>query len=159
MEVIVSARLRSRLAPEDLKSVVLAFRWWKSDPANENRSPVFGKDSANLAPAVNGEKFVLRHCHLIPLCNKIALAQWEKNFARKRRKTSDRVLFYAQDPIFDKPNGENLDLQRKFYLIDIADDPGAHELMRMSDAMGKRIMSKIADEAELFLYGAPALAK
>jgi hypothetical protein len=41
------------------------FKLWKSK--DEHSSSLFGKDSAYIAPTVNGEKYILRHVHLVPV--------------------------------------------------------------------------------------------
>jgi hypothetical protein len=120
--------------------LINAFSWWKEDSSREYLSPFFGKDSALITPTVGGNAYVLRHCHLVPLHSQEALRRWSIEHRRKSRKTSDRVLIYAQHA-------------DKYLLIDVVDDPGAHEIMRMSDKRGKSLMQKFAEEANAFLNG------
>ena len=49
----------------DIKLFCEEFKLWKSK--DEHSSCLFGKDSAYIAPTVNGEKYILRHVHLIPV--------------------------------------------------------------------------------------------
>ena len=145
-EVFIGEELKQRLSGRAAGDLVLAFEWWKSAADLEYESPVFGKDSTLFEPQINGKKYVIGHCHMIPLCDLAALAKWRRDFRLRTRKTSDRVLFYVQDG-------------SRYYLIDIADDPGAHDLMRMTDQQGKSFMGRIAAEAARFLDGLIELAK
>lgn len=118
----------------------MAFKWWKADVSREFESPFFGKDAALIAPKVGGREYALRHCHLIPMCDIAEKTKWIQAFKRRSRKTSDRILIYAQQ-------GED------FYLINVIDDPGAHQIMRMQDMQGRSFMLECAKEADAFLNG------
>lgn len=142
--IFVSDELKSALPAAELADLADEFRWWKADPAREYDSPWFGKDSKLLRPTVDGVAYVISHCHLIPKNSTEDRVRWQREFRRRSRKTSDRVLFYIEDA-------------GKFFLVDIVDDPGAHEIMRMTDRNGKAFMQKCADQAKTFLSGALAL--
>lgn len=147
MQVFVSPRFENYLSENARDALISAFKFVKSSPNNEYKSALIGKDSAFIEPQVNGAKYALRHCHLIPLADKEALIKWTKDHRRSRRKTSNRVLIYVQRA-------------DDFYLIDVVDDPpGAHEIMKMVDFAGKSFMLKCAQEADAFFYRAitPAL--
>lgn len=143
--VFVSVQLQAALSADELTDLVDEFRWWKCDLQREYESPVFGKDSKLVNPLVNGAQYVISHCHLMPKHDHEARKRWAREFRRRARKTSDRVLFYVRD-------GNN------FYLVDIVDDPGAHEIMRMNDSKGRSFMLKCAEEARTFLDGRLAIA-
>lgn len=142
--VYVSGSLRSVLSTSEVSDLIAAFAWWKTAESRLYDSPVFGKDSKTLKPTVHGQAYVMSHCHLAPKNSSEDKARWLRDFRRRARKTSDRVLFYVQDGA-------------RFFLIDIVDDPGAHEIMRMTDKQGKTFMLKCAEQAEAFLDGRLAL--
>ncbi|MFC3816593.1 type II toxin-antitoxin system YafO family toxin [Lysobacter sp. GCM10012299] len=124
----------------DVQILVDEFSWWKEDEAREYLSPWFGKDSAYTAPRVNGEQWVLRHCHLPP-SHTAALARWQKILSRKGRKTSDRVLVYVK-----RPDGD-------FLLIFVLDEPGAHQIAKMENLADRQLMQAMSAAAEEFLAG------
>lgn len=139
--IYVSNELKAALSAVELADLIGEFRWWKTDAAaREYESPVFGKDSKLLRPTVDGAAYVISHCHLIPKNSTSDYLRWQRDFRRRARKTSDRVLFYIEDA-------------GKFFLVDIVDDPGAHEIMRMTDATGRAFMNKCAQQAKVFLDG------
>ena len=138
MNLIFSDSLKNQLSDNTKNIIKEEFLWWKSDKRNEFISEIFGKDSALITPKINGKPYVLRHCHLPPLNDKKALAKWKQCHRLGSRKVSDRVLIYAEN---------NSD----YYLIDILDDPGAHEIMKMKDVKGRSFMLKCAEEADIFL--------
>lgn len=140
MRVFVSDALRNYFSAQSSQDLIEAFKWWKEDVGREFKSPFFGKDSGLIRPKVDGRDYALRHCHLIPLNDERALSRWKADFRRESRKTSDRVLIYAQD-------------DEDYYLIDVVDDPGAHQIMRMVDSQGYSFMARCAREASSFLSG------
>lgn len=140
MRVYVSKAFKQYASQAVQESLVSAFKWWKYSESREYESIFFGKDAALVKPKIDGRDYVLRHCHLIPLNDGNQLKVWYRNHRWKARKTSDRVLIYVQA-------GEN------FYLIDIVDDPGGHEIMRMTTKDGKSFMGQCAQEAHAFLNG------
>ena len=140
MVVFVSDAFQAYSSAQVRDGLVEAFKWWKASPAREFQSPFFGKDSALVKPKVGGREYALRHCHLAPIADAVARARWASAHRFGSRKVSDRVLIYAQD-------GES------YYLIDVVDDPGAHEIMRMTDRKGRSFMLKCAEDARAFLDG------
>ncbi|WP_032136669.1 hypothetical protein [Kingella negevensis] len=62
IQVDITKRLNSSLPnPERF---LQRFKEWKKA---ESESFLFGKDGAYISPKVNGESYVLRHVHLVPL--------------------------------------------------------------------------------------------
>lgn len=141
MRVYVSKAFRRYASKEVQEALVVAFKWWKSSESREFESELFGKDSAFIKPKIDGKDYVLRHCHLIPLNDSKKLKIWYRDHRFRSRKVSDRILIYVQ-------SGDC------FYLIDIVDDPGGHEIMRMTTKDGKSFMGQCAQEAHAFLNGA-----
>lgn len=147
MRVFVSQDFENYSSPEARVAIVSAFKWWKAEDKREFASPFFGKDSALIKPKVGGREYCLRHCHLAPLNDEAAKQKWARAHRHGSRKTSDRVLIYVQ-------SGND------FFIIDIVDDPGAHEAMRMTDKQGRSFMHTCALQADAFLRGElkPAVA-
>lgn len=114
------------------------FKLWK-DARDELDSAMFGRDGGYVAPTVQGEKYRLRHVHLVPLLDRGAHDRWYRNYAAGRSRTSDRVLVYVR-----AANGDYL-------LISILDEPEAHEIARMQTTLDKGIMRGFATVAEEFL--------
>lgn len=140
MKVFVSGAFYASSSDIVRRDLVKAFTWWKQDPSREFESPFFGKDSALIRPSVGGCTYMLRHCHVVPLHNAAEKRRWAIEHKRRSRKTSDRVLIYVEH-------------RDQYLLIDVIDDPGAHEIMRMVDQQGKSFMQKCAEEAHAFIYG------
>lgn len=140
MRVFVSAQFLAYSSPKVRDDLINAFKWWKATPDREYLSPFFGRDLGTIAPKVNGKDYLLRHCHLIPLNDPPKLRQWEKSLRWKSEKKSDRILLYVQ-------RGDD------FFLIDVVDDPGAHQVMKMVDSKGRSFMHKCAADAGLFFDG------
>ncbi|MDK4696635.1 type II toxin-antitoxin system YafO family toxin [Kingella negevensis] len=112
------------------------FKEWKKA---ESESFLFGKDGAYISPKVNGESYVLRHVHLVPLLDVEQLAKWQQNWQRGSRRTSNRALVYAQD-------------NHRFLLIDILPEPVAHEIAQMKNEQAKKMMLLFAQIAESYIY-------
>lgn len=106
----------------------------------EYESPLFGKDSGYFKPAINGEKYILRHVHLPPLVDKQQKKKWLSAFKTRGRKTSNRVLVYVKN---DKDN---------YLLINIFSEPDAHEIAEMKSKENMDIMNFLAKVAEEFIY-------
>lgn len=145
MRVFLSESFCAYSSKQAQDALIFSFKWWKDSPEREFQSPFFGKDGGLIRPKVGGREYALRHCHLVPLADPVAKARWAKAHKYGSRKTSDRVLIYAQ-------SGDD------YYLIDVVDDPGAHEIMRMLDKQGRSFMQKCAEEADAFLSGQLALS-
>ncbi|MEI6746739.1 MAG: type II toxin-antitoxin system YafO family toxin [Methylococcaceae bacterium] len=120
------------------------FIKWKN--AGEYSSYYFGKDSAYVAPTVDGEKYKLRHVHLVPLIDQKQLAVWNKKWQFGGRKTSDRVLIYVED------NRNN------FLLIFILSEPDAHKIAQMKELKHEQLMKRFASVSEQFMFDGTILA-
>lgn len=140
MRVHLSNDFKTYASDAARADLIEAFRWWKASSSREFDSPFFGKDCAFVTPTVNGKKYTLWHCHLIPLNNLNALAKWRKDFRWRSRKTSDRYLIYVRQ-------GDD------YFLIAVLDDPGAHYITSGLGAQGHSFMAKCVWEAEAFLNG------
>ena len=128
----------------DMELFCNEFKRWKS--ADEYSSYWFGKDSAYIAPPVNGERYRLRHVHLVPLADKVQLAKWNQAWKRRTRKTSDRVLIYVGNHRGD------------FLLIFILPEPDAHAVATMKTTKAKEIMLGVAAVAEAFIVDNAVIA-
>jgi mRNA interferase YafO len=114
------------------------FKLWKSK--DEHSSSLFGKDSAYIAPTVNGEKYILRHVHLVPVIEQQQIDSWYQKLRFRSRKTSNRALVYVDD------NKGNI------LLIYILPEPDAHEIAKMKTQKDKEIMNGFAAIAEAFIF-------
>jgi len=146
MVVRITAALKNALEADKLESnlFIETFKEWKS--GDEYGSYHFGKDGAYVTPLVNGDKYVLRHVHLVPVVNQKQLILWKKRWKIKGRKTSDRVLIYAQDK------------QRNFLLIFILSEPDAHAVAEMKTQQHREIMEGFACVADAFVYRGEVIA-
>ena len=116
------------------------FDLWKSHGANgEYSSYLFGKDGAYGAPEVNGVTNTLRHVHLVPLKDVVALPKWNNDWKRRTRKRSDRHLVYVSDPYYGH------------LLLWILDEPGSHEIALMRSAEDRTLMLQFAAVADIFI--------
>jgi mRNA interferase YafO len=140
MVVKTTAKLKSVLDNEKLDSQLLCklFKQWKQ-AKDEHGSYHFGKDSAYVTPLINGDKYILRHVHLVPILDQNQLSLWQKIWRFKGRKTSDRVLIYVKDK------------KGNFLLIYILSEPDAHEVARMKTQQHREIMEGFAAVAEAFI--------
>lgn len=142
MAVYATKQLRLQFSeyPDDFDELIAAFGEWKArGAAGEHSSYLFGKDSAYIAPKVDGVAYLLRHVHLVPIAQADKLAKWTRAWKNKGRKTSDRVLVYASDTA-----GSAL-------LIYILPEPDAHEIARMLTNQDKNLMQSFAEIAAAFL--------
>lgn len=121
------------------------FDHWKSI-GDEYSSYLFGKDGAYSRPVVNGQPNTLRHVHLVPLADPVALQRWDKAFQRGSRKTSDRALVYVSDSYYG-----NL-------LLFILDEPTAHEVSLMKTTEHRQLMHQFAAVADKFIHAGEVLA-
>lgn len=138
MKVSITRVLSTILQADNLNDQVLIekFEEWKC--GDEYGSYLFGKDSAYSCPKING-KLHLRHVHLPPLIDAIQLERWNKQWKRRGRKTSDRVLIYVQDQ------------QDNYLLIFILPEPQAHAVAKMKTSEDKTLMENFATVAAEFL--------
>jgi hypothetical protein len=100
---------------------------------NPNDSYEFGKD---VGPSPG--KF-LWHVHMVPVSCPNALKQWDQDYERYTRCTSDRYLLYAK-------NTPNLSI----LLIDHILDPGAHSLWTPEYRLQLSKMEAIAEDFHFF---------
>lgn len=130
----------------NLELFVEQFKSWKeSGVAGEDNNYLFGKDSAYATPLVDGQKYQLMHVHLVPLINVENKNQWNKNWERKSRRTSDRVLVYAKD-------------KDSYLLIAILPEPTAHQVAQMGNKADKDIMTSFAEIAAQFMFNGEIIA-
>lgn len=111
MKVKVSSELSSRLAaigPTAEQTLIKDFTAWKSGK-DEFGHYFFSRDKVEKG---------LRHVHIVPKNNSVDLATWNRLWKARRPhlRRSDRYLLYAHD----NTHG--------YLLIQIIDDPGAHNL-------------------------------
>lgn len=115
------------------------FEAWKAGgAAAEYDSPVFGKDGAYADPAVNGQRYKLRHVHLPPMGDPEGLKKWNAAWRRRGRKVSDRALVYCEDGA-------------DYLLIFILPEPDAHEIARMATPEDRHSMEAFARIAAAFI--------
>lgn len=146
MVVKITTALKNALEADKLDSNLFcdAFKEWKS--GDEYGSFHFGKDGAYVTPLVNGDRGILRHVHLVPIVDQKQLVLWKKRWKFRGRKTSDRVLIYAQD------------YRGNFLLIFILSEPDAHAIAGMKTKNHKEIMEGFAVVAEAFIYNGQVIA-
>ncbi|MFI3123245.1 MAG: type II toxin-antitoxin system YafO family toxin [Methylococcales bacterium] len=138
MTVKITNALESVLGKNDADLLCSEFLNWKA--TGEYDHHYFGKDSAYIAPPVNGEKYALRHVHLVPVLDVKQIARWWRDFARRGRKTSDRVLIYAKDA------------KENYLLIYILTEPDAHKIATMKNQTDKELMESFAKVAGEFMF-------
>ena len=123
------------------------FDAWKSQGgAGEYESFLFGKDGAYTRPKVDGDPYLLRHVHLVPIKDVQKLSLWKRLWRLRSRKTSDRVLVYASDA-----RGDHL-------LIFILEEPTAHAVALMKSEEDKHLMERFAAIAAAFLHDGTVIA-
>jgi hypothetical protein len=125
---------------------VKRFREWKA--GDEFGSYLFGKDGGYSNPTLDFPDLFLMHVHLVPLYDLDKLAIWEKTFKRKGRKTSNRVLIYAQR----SPAAEYLLIA----ILEEADD--AHTIAEMKTSENRNIMLAFAAIANRYIEFGEILA-
>jgi hypothetical protein len=148
MRVRITEALRTALANigQNSAQLVRDFGDWKSlGPAGEYSSEIFGKDGAYRAPSVGGVVYKLRHVHLIPLLDRPKRRRWLEKFRVRGRKTSNRVLVYAEDG------------RGNYLLIFILNEPSAHDIAEMRTARDRETMKGFAAVAEAFLHDGTVL--
>lgn len=137
MTVSITNALKLALDNEDAANLLCTeFLKWKGMGEYEHYH--FGKDSFYVTPLVNNEKYILRHVHLIPQTDERQLLKWAKAFKNRGRKTSDRVLIYAQSA-------------DKYLLIYILSEPDAHKIATMKNQVDKELMESFAKVADAFI--------
>ncbi len=116
----------------DAQHFIGLFLQWKQD--GEDESYFFGKDALNL------QSSLVRHVHMVPLSTPDALAAWDTNWQRHRKRVSDRFLFYVDGGIHG------------YLLLYIVNDPGAHEFLSKKDAANQLVRSAIEAMADEFYH-------
>ncbi|MDK4681094.1 type II toxin-antitoxin system YafO family toxin [Kingella negevensis] len=99
----------------------------------------FSKDGAYIMLKVNGESYILRHVHLVPVINLQDKMRWDRAWQMGRKRTSDRALIYVAD-------GDS------HLLIAILDEPTAHQIAKMEMPTDRAIMEQFAQIADKFVY-------
>lgn len=140
MTVNITKALRTALQADNLDEKILlkSFQRWKNS-RDEYGSYLFGKEGAYMIPKIDGKSYRLRHVHLPPLSIPGQLEVWNKQWQRRGRKTSDRVLVYVE-------NGRG-----DYLLIFILPEPMAHEIAKMQTPAHRQIMESFASVAAKFL--------
>jgi mRNA interferase YafO len=144
-----TAALETQLQSIGLDPVIFSssFDSWKAlGEAGEYQDSRFGKDGAYVSPEVGGERYKLRHVHLPPLADPLALRIWMARWKRRARKSSNRVLVYVSDPVHGH------------LLIYILTEPDAHEIALMKTAKHRQIMLNFAAIAERFIQDGTIIA-
>lgn len=116
------------------------FADWKAlGPAGEDNVYVFGKDSEYARPTVNNKR-VLRHVHLVPIQDAVALQKWNFGWNNYKRRVSDIALVYVDGGMYG------------FLLITILAEPDAHDISKMATPEHRELMINFADTAEQFIF-------
>jgi hypothetical protein len=146
MDVKMTKVLEEFLESDGLDSqlFIQMFKRWRS--SGEFSSFHFGKDAAYFTPTVNGDKYILRHVHLVPQLDKSQQEKWLRVWKVRGRKTSDRVLIYVKDK------------KGNFLLIFILTEPNAHEVARMETKINEQTMKGFAAIAEAFIDDGSVIA-
>jgi mRNA interferase YafO len=147
MVVKITTALKSALDSDKLDSQLFCnlFKQWKLSK-DEHGCYHFGKDSAYVTPLINGDKYILRHVHLVPVIDKDQLSLWKRRWSFRRRKTSNRVLIYVDDK------------KGNYLLIYILSEPDAHEAALMKTQQHRELMDGFAAVAEAFIEDGSILA-
>ena len=117
------------------------FRDWKvAGKAGEDDFYEFGKDAPYETPQVNGRKNILMHVHLVPLIEIRKKREWDENWGRYSRRTSNKALVYVG-------NG-----RAQFLLIAILPEPMAHKICKMATPEDHDLMHSFAAIADAFIY-------
>lgn len=117
------------------------FQAWKAEgPTGEYGNYFFGKDSAYHTPKLTLSNDRLMHVHLVPILDQDALVAWDRDWKRRTRKVSNRVLVYA-----DNRKGDYL-------LIYVLNEPDAHSIAAMQTVEDAETMAFFAQVAEAFIF-------
>ena len=138
----ITRALERQLLAAGQSPALLAARFdqWKAQ--GEYSSYHFGKDGA-YGPPLHG---VLRHVHLLPQADAAALVAWNRAWARRARKVSDRALVYASDST------------QGHLLIFILNEPDAHRIARMETPADATRMRKLTKVAQSFVHDGSVIA-
>ena len=117
------------------------FGDWKArGSAGEYDNYFFGKDGAYVGIKMDAPHGMLMHVHLVPILDPVAFARWERDWARRSCKTSDRALIYADDG------------HGNYLLIYVLDEPTAHAIASMATQQDKETMQAFAAVASAFVF-------
>jgi mRNA interferase YafO len=123
------------------------FQEWKDKgPAGEYNNYFFGKDGAYHSPKLSAPSGKLMHVHLVPILDTEALVAWNRDWKRRTRKVSNRVLVYA-----DTRKGDYL-------LIFVLNEPDAHAIANMATTEDAQTMAFFAEVAEAFIFDGSVIA-
>ncbi len=123
------------------------FDDWKArGPAGEYDNYFFGKDGAYVGIKMDAPHVKLMHVHLVPILDPVALARWERDWARRSRKVSDRALIYADDG------------HGNYLLIYVLDEPSAHAIAKMATQQDRETMQAFAAVASAFVFDGSIIA-
>ncbi|ADX45558.1 hypothetical protein Acav_1638 [Paracidovorax avenae ATCC 19860] len=123
----------------DAEVFAAEFDHWKSlGGAGEDESYFFGKDGGYRIPKVGLEQYALRHVHLVPVSDLVALKKWDRAWGEGWRRTSDRHLVYTSDGTYGH------------LLMWILDEPGSHDIANMQTEEDRELMQGFATVAYHF---------
>lgn len=121
-----------------LNTFIDNFKIWKTDwSINEYSVHEFGKDSGLISPKVDGKSYQLRHVHLIPT-EKKSLNEWNINYKKEKRRTSDKMLIYVED-------------NQNFLLIAILPENLSHKIIAMKEPKDQQLMENFAEAASEYV--------
>lgn len=125
---------------DDPDRFIKEFGDWKSlGPRGEDDNYYFGKDGEYSRPTVDNKR-VLRHVHLVPLKDVVALKAWDKAWERHSRRVSDTALVYVDGG------------WRGYLLLTILWEPDAHTIAEMATPEHRELMEHLAATAEQFRF-------
>ena len=114
-----------QLAGNDPNDLIADFQDWKTG-APDN-SYTFGEDLLGIGSSY------LYHAHMVPVTVAADLTRWSKAWSQRKKRTSDRYLFYA-----------NGGMREGYLLIALIDDPGAHAIWQNQTAL--QDLEQVADD-------------
>lgn len=146
MTVLWTKAIEGQLAPLSGGIVLFAekFEEWKR--LGEYQSFFFGKDGAYTGIKVGVDDYKLFHVHLPPIKDAKALADWQAEWKKKGRKTSNTVLVYTHD---DKGN---------YLLIFIVREPHGHDFGEQTTPAHAKNMAYCVKIAEAFRFNGAIIA-
>lgn len=133
-EFFKKSLLRNKI-PLDI--FVELFAEFKAGPPLHSK--YFGKDVGYEAPVVGGKPFVLKHVHMIPQSDEVALKDWLNAYKHRAQKTSDRALVYVTNE-----DGDHL-------ILGLLEEPHAHAIAKMRLPEHQQLMQGFAAAAQQFL--------
>ncbi len=131
LKACISPWLQEAFSAENINAQHFIDRFVQWKHSGEDESYFFGKDALNL------HSCMVRHVHMVPISTPNALAAWDTNWQRRRKRVSDRFLFYVDGG------------RHGYLLLYIVNDPGAHEFLSSKDSANQavqRVIQVMADE-------------